>query len=177
MRAIPGNRIVATLGPYKYSVAIPLAHLYKFKARMRLQSCGLLCVCRGYRAVDGKGTWSTIPGSCTIATLGLYTWQGANYTFIFKVAWTECFRAANPSLRPPWIYLAWKPQLWSLMRAIPGNRIVATLGPYKYSVAIPLTHLYKFKARMRLQSCGLLCVCRGYRAVDGKGTWSTIITW
>ena len=45
MRAIPGNRIVATLGPYKYCVAIPLAHLYKFKARMRLQSCGLLCVC------------------------------------------------------------------------------------------------------------------------------------
>ena len=40
------------------------------------------------------------------------------------------------------------------MRAIPGNRIIATLGPYKYYVAIPLTHLYKFKARMRLQSCG-----------------------
>ena len=28
---------------------------------------------------------------------------------------------------------------------------------------------YKFNARMRLQSCGLLCVCKGYRAVDGKG--------
>ena len=34
----------------------------------------------------------------------------------------------------------------------------ASLGPYKYYVAIPLTHLHKFKARMRLQSCGLLCV-------------------
>ena len=32
------------------------------------------------------------------------------------------------------------------MRAIPRNRIVATLGPYKYYFAIPLTHLYKFKA-------------------------------
>ena len=44
------------------------------------------------------------------------------------------------------------------MRAIRGNRIVATLGPYKCYVAIPLTHLYKFKARMSLQSCGLLCM-------------------
>ena len=52
MRAIPGNRIVATLGPYKYYVAIPLIHLWI----------------------------ATIPGSCTVATLGLYTWQGANYT-------------------------------------------------------------------------------------------------
>ena len=43
------------------------------------------------------------------------------------------------------------------MRAIPGNRIVATLGPYKCYVAIPFTpftHTYEFKARMRLQSCG-----------------------
>ena len=27
---------------------------------------------------------NTIPGSCTIATLGIYTWQGANYTFAFR---------------------------------------------------------------------------------------------
>ena len=70
MRAIPGNRIVATLGPYKCYVAIPLTRLYKFKARMRLQSCGLLCMCKGYRAVDGKVTG-------IVATLGIYTWQGA----------------------------------------------------------------------------------------------------
>ena len=44
-------------------------------------------------------------------------------------------------------------------RAIPGNRIVATVGPYECYVAIPLTHLYQFKARMRLHSCGLLCMC------------------
>ena len=46
---------------------------------MRLQSCGLLCVCKGYRAVDGKGTWSAIPGNWIVATLGICTWQGASW--------------------------------------------------------------------------------------------------
>ena len=56
---------------------------------MRLQSCGLLCVCKGYRAGDGKGTWSTIPGNWIVATLGIHTSQGASWVRRGVRGWPE----------------------------------------------------------------------------------------
>ena len=53
--------------------------------------------------------------------------------------------------------------------ALKPHARVATLGPYKCYVATPLTHLYKFKARMRLQSCGLLRMCGSRKIYVNSG--------